>query len=291
MSQRLSRKGHPLLLVMLLAIALVLAALPYRKALFPVNKSLKQVALELDGHYQIFRPDGAGPFPAVLVYHGCGGPSAGLAEPRGDWLRKQGYVAIMVDSFTGRLLTERDVCNGYALWGSERAADVLASLDYARQLPYVDASRLALLGYSHGGWAVLDVLAHGAESKAEGDELKPSLAGVRAVSTFYPYCEFPARFRYQWKVAMPVLSLLAGEDSMVNTRACVEVLGKWRQQGLPIDVEVYSGVDHGFDGPTSMNTWNREVANKALQSLAGFLARHLKELHPPASEEKRAASL
>ena len=291
MSRRLSRKGNPIALTLLLAVALVLAAFPYRKALFPVAKSLQQVALELDGHYQIFRPEGDGPFPAVLVYHGCGGPSAELAEPRGDWLRKQGYVAIMVDSFSGRLLTEKAVCNGYALWGSERAADVLASLEFARKLPYVDDSRLALLGYSHGGWTVLDALANGPEVHEEGGELRASLEGVRAVSTFYPYCEFPARFRYQWKVAMPVLSLLAGEDSMVNTHACVNVLGKWQQQGLPIDVEVYPGVDHGFDGPTSMNTWNREVASQALQSLAGFLSRYLKGLHPSSADEKRAASL
>ena len=275
MSKRVYRKGIPVLLLVAVVIAVV-AVWPYRKALFPADKSLRQVATELDGHYQIFRPDGAGPFPAVLVYHGCGGPYPGLSEPRGEWLRQQGYVAIMVDSFSGRMLNEHAVCNGYAMWGNERVRDVLASLEYERQLSYVDGSRLALLGYSHGGWTVLDTLAYGPERQFTAGGQAPSLDGVRAVSTFYPYCEFPARFRYKWNVLKPVLSLLAADDSMVSTSACVNVFSRLKEEGYPIDVEVYPGVDHGFDGPTSMNTWNREVADKALNALAKFLEKYLK---------------
>src|SRR5262249_40217513 len=60
----------------------------------------------------LFRPQGAGPFRAVVALHGC----RGLYEPEGrfsphydDWavrLRDLGYAVLMPDSFTARGITD-----------------------------------------------------------------------------------------------------------------------------------------------------------------------------------------
>ena len=56
----------------------------------------------------LFRPAVAGPNPAVIMLHGCGGAYArngGLnARHRmwGEFLAENGYVALMLDSFTSR---------------------------------------------------------------------------------------------------------------------------------------------------------------------------------------------
>src|SRR5439155_21173663 len=71
-------------------------------------------------------PVGPGPFPAVVLMHGCGG--VGNAE--GGWvdpLTRAGYAAFVVDSFTGRGLTE--VCrNARALSPVQRIPDTYGAL-------------------------------------------------------------------------------------------------------------------------------------------------------------------
>jgi dienelactone hydrolase len=48
------------------------------------------------------RPEGAGPFPAVVLMHGCHGVSASTREWAG-WFRQRGYVAFIVDSWAPRV--------------------------------------------------------------------------------------------------------------------------------------------------------------------------------------------
>jgi alpha-beta hydrolase superfamily lysophospholipase len=50
---------------------------------------------------EIYRPGGSGPFPAVVLLHGC----EGVSEATRTWARwfwQQGYVALVVDSWTPR---------------------------------------------------------------------------------------------------------------------------------------------------------------------------------------------
>ena len=53
----------------------------------------------------VLRPEGEGPFPAVVLLHGC----SGIIQTERGWaqeLRKRGYVAVLVDSFRPRGYTE-----------------------------------------------------------------------------------------------------------------------------------------------------------------------------------------
>ena len=50
------------------------------------------------------RPQGSGPFPAVVVLHGCGGFHQDMIA-WADRLRHWGYVALAVDSFGPRELS------------------------------------------------------------------------------------------------------------------------------------------------------------------------------------------
>src|SRR5438477_11160724 len=45
------------------------------------------------------RPDGAGPFPAVVGLHGCAGMHAATKRKLADELVARGYVVLLVDSF------------------------------------------------------------------------------------------------------------------------------------------------------------------------------------------------
>ena len=212
----------------------------------------------------LLRPEGAGPFPGVVVLSGC----MGVRSKDTRWaerLRNAGYVTLVPDSFTGRGLTtleqRRDVCRGLTLWGGTRAADVRASLAYLRTLPEVDGSRLAVVGFSHGAWAALDLLA-----VASDDDL----AGLRAVVGFYPYCGMASRARwFGWRADVPTLLLLAAEDRMVSALQCQTLAERAAAEGRRVAFTVYPEVGHAFD-------WRSSPATEDAQRRVGaFLAEHL----------------
>src|SRR5262249_42616725 len=110
-------------LVSLLAAALFggCAALPATEPLQPI----------LRPQHSLYRPDGDGPLPTVVRLQGCGGVRR-KARWWAEAFRDQGYVALVVDSLSGRGLStwedRRKICLGLDLWGSTRAGDLLASL-------------------------------------------------------------------------------------------------------------------------------------------------------------------
>jgi dienelactone hydrolase len=87
------------------------------------------------------RPEGAGPFPAVVSLHGCSGLSHSLRITEARFLNALGYVSLLVDSFATRGIIEACVSPF-----PDRYADALGALSYLSKLPFVDATRVALLG-------------------------------------------------------------------------------------------------------------------------------------------------
>lgn len=212
----------------------------------------------------LYVPPGPGPFPAVVLLSGC----LGVRSKDARWaerLRDRGYAVLVPDSFTGRGLAtleqRRDVCRGLTLWGGTRAADVRASLAHLRTLPGVDASRMAAIGFSHGAWAALELLA-----LASDDDVR----GLRAVIGFYPYCGVVSRARwFGWRVDVPTLLLLAAEDRMVSAPQCQSVAEREAADGRRVRFTVYPDVGHGFD-------WRSSPATEdAQRRVDAFLAEHL----------------
>lgn len=216
-------------------------------------------------HDAIYRPDGEGPFPAVILLHGC----AGVRWKDTQWaerFRQDGYVALVVDSLSGRGITTREerrrICIGLDLWGSTRAGDLLASLGHLRSLPFVDAGRIGVVGWSHGAWAALDFLASASDEMARG---------LRAVVAFYPYCGVVSRARWLgFGVDVPVLMLLAEADSIVSTSSCLRLAEGQAERGRLVTTKVYPEVGHVFD-------WRESAATlDARERVRAFLAGRLK---------------
>ncbi len=114
-----------------------------------------------------FRPSGSGPFPLVVINHGkeAGNPRF---QPRARYLIaarefvRRGY-AVMVPMRNGFSRSSGHYissgCNIESN-GLMQAKDVRVALDYAKELAYVDAGRVLVMGQSHGG---LTTLALGAD--------------------------------------------------------------------------------------------------------------------------------
>jgi dienelactone hydrolase len=250
------------------------------------------LSAKLAPFYRVTKPQGEGPFPTALLYSGCDGPRDNMAA----WaamLNAQGWAAIVVDSHGPRGLTDHEtwrlVCAGQILMGSERAGDVLVSIADARRMPFVDPARLVLLGASHGGWAIMDLLALDAEGRlpfnlasAPSGPADP-LAGVVGTVLLYPYCgEANRAARRGWSRKIPALFLLSAGDVIAPAGKCIAIAERLAAQGVPVETRLFEGVTHGFDqqerSELSTLAFDPAATEAAMAAARRFLA---DELQPP----------
>ncbi len=214
----------------------------------------------LQADYQLYRPEGNAQTPIVLMFHGCGGLYGEGYEK--DIMRDyaavavdQGYAALVVDSFSPRDIEFNQavhrVCTGLKLRGRTRAGDVLAAVQYAKSLPFVDHDGIVLAGWSHGGWTVMESMIMDLQTDWPPDLTQPpadlmdNLAGVYLT---YPYCGFPSRApSHGWARTPPTEFVRAERDTVAKAEPCDKALEEMRNSGVPLDVEVFSGVTHAFD--------------------------------------------
>jgi dienelactone hydrolase len=241
----------------------------------------------LSPHYSVSKPAGDGPFPTALLYHGCDGPKDNMAR----WAKRlvaEGWAAIVVDSHTPRdyldLATWRLVCTGQLLPGPERAGDVLVSVADAVEMPFVDPERMALIGMSHGGWSITELLALGPPERlpvnlsAMPEALRQNgLAGVRGVVLVYPWCGLASRARHEgWQNEAPVMFILAREDIIAPSFECELLADTLEEQGHTVEVVMYEDVTHGFDqkerSELSPLVYDPQATADALDRAMDFLA-------------------
>src|ERR1700739_4677508 len=87
------------------------------------------------------RPEGAGPFPAVVLLHSCNGNWQKLDERWGRQIAPWGYVTLTVDSFGPRGIDNGTCGNGTP---TDMAFDAYRALDFLVRDPSVDSGRIAV---------------------------------------------------------------------------------------------------------------------------------------------------
>ncbi|MGI8526388.1 MAG: dienelactone hydrolase family protein [Pseudolabrys sp.] len=186
------------------------------------------------------KPSGNGPFPAVVHLHGCGGLTdpalAAAATQITDW----GFVAFIVDSFATRGV--KNACGPFRI--PDRQADALGALIYLSTLPYVDAKRVAVVGYSQGGIAALQIAS--LHDSVLFD--MPSGLKYKAAVAFYPSCSAADD-----QTEIPVLVLIGELDDWSSPKECDWWLARRQDKSAPVKIVVYPGAFHSFDNPHFAN--------------------------------------
>ena len=95
------------------------------------------------------KPEGAGPFPAVIGLHGCAGMSETTKRKLVDELVGWGYVVLLVDSFATRRV-DHDCFRGY--FGHRPHVGCFGALAFLAGQTFVDPQRVAAVGFSKGAW-------------------------------------------------------------------------------------------------------------------------------------------
>jgi len=226
-------------------------------------------ALLLTGY--LARPEGNGPFPAVVYLHGCLGLEDFRREAAAVQFTGWGYVSIVVDSFAPRGVTEDCMARF-----SDRQADALGALRYLSTLPFVDPRRIALVGIAKGGTSALEIAT---ARTFEVFDMPPGLQ-FRAVVAFYPSCGAAGNV-----LAIPALVLTGGIENWGRAVDCEYWMRRRAGRGAAVQIEVYPDAYHAFDNPNlriatrSFGRWIKydpDATARANAAMREFLAAQLK---------------
>ena len=215
------------------------------------------------------KPEGPGPFPAVVLLHGTHGFGREYVEMARSFAR-EGVVAVTGCWFKGgqgagtRFITPIECPDAPPLSPATSDAAYLAvqaMIEAARQQPEVRADRIALFGHSRGGGAAMQYVLKGGAVKA----LMLNSAG-------YP----DEAISQAPQITMPVLVLHGTADSPADGGSAMTDIQRARQfveamqnAGRSVEVVYYKGAPHNglFSGP--------KQHQDEMQRMAGFIHRHL----------------
>ena len=235
-------------------------------------------------HALLWRPQGRGAFPAILLNHGSGrtreelerlGPYEGQAEILGPVFARHGYVFLFpfrqgvglsadqgtsaIDLMNSELAAHgQDARNALQLrlLENRELSDAAAGLAFLRGLPEVDARKVAIVAHSFGG--SLTIL----QAERESD--------LRAVIIFscagYSWDRSP-ELRARLLTAMahiraPVFFIHAANDYSVNPGKALD--GRLEQLGKPHCLKIYPPIgrtpDDGHAFPLlGVSIWEPDV--------------------------------
>ena len=233
----------------------------------------------LERHMKAYGPEGADPRPAVILFHGCGGLRSHL-DGYAEAAAALGVRAFIIDSYAARgwsrAFALSFVCSGLVLRGSERAGDVLAALDGVSNRPDVDASQVVLAGWSHGGWAIMDLMTMPLTSRGEAgisDAPAADLSGIKGLALIYPFVGPGALSRNRpWRRFPPSWAVIARTDHLTTVNNAERVYGALKGAGGVIDTWIAEGT-HAFDETTGMGPMRHdpELTQAAIGRFSDFL--------------------
>ena len=255
----------------------------------------QQVSFQGKGHLiltgELIRPDGDGPFPAVIMMSGCSGMTAnyGTMSRAAKLLRESGYVTLMFDSYLPRLVMSNCadpalVCRPLASKPpgkesptvQERAEDALSARRYLASLPFVDSKRIGLVGWSHGAISALVAW-----------ERNLPLRGAlpfAAVAAYYPCCSLgsPPKTTLGASTTAPLLIFAGERDDWCPAALCQAYAEELARRQRPVSLTIYPGALHSFDGDYDGDYMGHKLGSDpvatrdSLEKLLAFLDHALK---------------
>jgi dienelactone hydrolase len=219
--------------------------------------------LELKAY--LSKPEGDGPFPAVVLLHGCSGvaPRSRMwAERLNDW----GYATLLVDSFGPRWVVNG--CHG-EVSKEERAYDAYAAKTYLGNNPSIDPNRIALMGFAHGGETAMCAI----NEECSHDSSESPFAAAIA---FYPNCTGNMKSN-----TSPLLVLIGENDDWTPAEQCHDLNEKPRG-GHDANFAFYADAYHCFDVPGCNKIYmghrvkyDKPAADDAQLKVKEFLGKYL----------------
>jgi len=209
--------------------------------------------------------------PGVLVVHEWWGLND-YARMRARMLADVGYVALAVDMYgEGKQAMHPDDAGKFASETTKNIdvakARFMAALDFLKQQPMVDPTRLAAIGYCFGGGVVLNMARQGVDLKGVAS-FHGSLAAVAPAQ--------PGGIRAK------ILVLNGAEDKFIPPQQIEAFKQEMTAAGADFQLINYPGALHSFTNPDAdamgkkfnmAIAYNADADKKSWDELKKFLAK------------------
>ena len=181
-----------------------------------------------------------GPLPAVVLLHGSGGYGSGSVDSWVDTLQPLGIATLALDSFHGRGF-ERTTYDQAQLGLLAMVYDVYRSVEVLASDPRIDPGRIAVMGFSRGGTAVLR-----ASMKRFQRLYGPGSTRIAAFLAFYPGCNLSLAEELGIGDA-PIRLFQGADDDWTLAAPCLDYANRLRLAGGDVEMIQYPGALHNFD--------------------------------------------
>jgi len=204
------------------------------------------------------KPEGAGPFPGVIVIHEIFGLNDNIRDISREFA-EQGYAALGVDLFSNR---NRMVCMMQIVHGmlirplnNSMLADLKSSIAFLQKQPGLDANRIGAVGFCMGGAYAL--------------QLAITDKGMKAASVFYGANPKPLEAVAE---ACPIIGSYPDKD--LTTHAARELEVSLTKYNVPHDIKIYDNTQHSFYAQ-QRTPFEVNAAKDAWQRMLSFFEKHL----------------
>jgi dipeptidyl-peptidase-4 len=230
----------------------------------PVFGTLKAADGRTDIPYKMLSPkrEPGRRYPVFIQVYG--GPSGGQVfrtwtNPLHQYLVDQGWIVFSVDN-RGTPRRGREFADQlYLKLGSVEVEDQLAGLKWLKGQDFVDPERIAVYGWSYGGYMVLKLLEAAPGAYAAGVSGAPvtrwELYDTHYTERFLgnpsvdpkPY-EAAGTLRDAAKIADPLLLIHGMADDNVVFENSTAMIARLQEEKKPFDLMVYPGATHAITG-------------------------------------------
>jgi dienelactone hydrolase len=178
-------------------------------------------------------------YPAVVIVHTLGGYQEVNEGWHAEQFRKAGFATVTYDSVAARRLREGAVL---AVWPSA-VAEAYAVLNWLAVHPRIDATRIAIVGFSFGG-----EVAHLSAVESVRATLAASPTRFAAHVSYYPAGVYGALAQRGAYTGAPIQMLLGDKDDNLPIEKVRGYLAYAEKAGFasPIETSIYRGAYHAW---------------------------------------------
>jgi carboxymethylenebutenolidase len=207
-------------------------------------------------------PENGTALPAVVMIHEWWGLNQNIKN-EAEKLASEGYAVLAVDLYNGRVAIDADAARTYSSEvrnNTEAAiANLQAAANHLSELPNVNASRIASLGWCFGG----------------GQSLQLALNAEQPLAaTVIYYGNLVTDQEQLSAINWPVLGIFGATDQSIPVETVNEFEAALDENGITNEIHIYEGVGHAFANPSGDNYAPEETADAWAKTL-DFLSEHV----------------
>lgn len=210
----------------------------------------------------LYAPPGNGPFPALVVIHEWWGLNDWVKE-QASKLSDQGYVALAIDLYRGKVATTPDEAHEIMRGVPEDRAkrDLNAAFEFLASQPSVKKNRIGAIGWCMGGGYALDLALQ-----------QPTLA-----ADVINYGHLATDRDTLKKINAPVLGIFGALDHGITPDDVHKFGAMMDELGKKIEIKIYDDAGHAFENPNNKDGYRAVDAADAWNRTVKFLAANLKQ--------------